>query len=81
MLALVTYEYLITVQQEVTMVWQRKWTLVTLLFLANRYVIMVIVILQSLPTTAQVRLLHLFEGRLLILALEVKRSVAGSVLG
>lgn len=32
------YDYLITVSDEVTVVWQRKCTNATLLFLVNRYV-------------------------------------------
>ncbi|THH00332.1 hypothetical protein EW026_g2162 [Hermanssonia centrifuga] len=44
-IALVTYEYILTARQEVTMIWQRKWTLVTWLFIANRYIMVVETIL------------------------------------
>ena len=36
--ALLAHEYLLTLSDEVTAVWQRKFTNATLLFLINRYV-------------------------------------------
>ncbi|THG97991.1 hypothetical protein EW026_g4107 [Hermanssonia centrifuga] len=53
MTALVVYEYIITVQQEVMMVWLRKWTLATWLFMINRYLMIAVVIWQVSPVTAQ----------------------------
>lgn len=53
--ALVVYEYIITIDQELTLVWRRKWTLVTLLLMANRYLMIGTVIFTISPTPEQVR--------------------------
>ncbi|THG97990.1 hypothetical protein EW026_g4108 [Hermanssonia centrifuga] len=53
--ALAAYEYAITIRQEVTMVWLRKWTISTWLFLVNRYLMIILVILGLLPVVAKVR--------------------------
>ncbi|PSR87355.1 hypothetical protein PHLCEN_2v5172 [Hermanssonia centrifuga] len=53
MTALAAYEYTITVKQEMTMVWQHRWTLVAWIFMANRYVMIGIVIWTVAPETAK----------------------------
>ncbi|THG99114.1 hypothetical protein EW026_g3159 [Hermanssonia centrifuga] len=51
MFALTVYEYIITLQREVTWIWLRKWTLATWIFLANRYLtIAAVIIVVSRPT-------------------------------
>ena len=47
--ALVTYEYLITIDQEITLIWRRKWSFVTLLYVLNRYLVLLASILQVAP--------------------------------
>ncbi|THG94888.1 hypothetical protein EW026_g6666 [Hermanssonia centrifuga] len=47
------YEYIITLNQEVTMIWRRKWSMVTWIFMANRYLMMSSVIWNSTPATAE----------------------------
>ncbi|THG95040.1 hypothetical protein EW026_g6530 [Hermanssonia centrifuga] len=47
------YEYTITMKQEMTMVWQHRWTLVAWIFMANRYVMIGIVIWTVAPETAK----------------------------
>ncbi|THG94849.1 hypothetical protein EW026_g6701 [Hermanssonia centrifuga] len=53
MVALVAYEYILTVNQEVAMIWRRRWTLVTWLFIANRYIMIAVIIWDVSPSTAQ----------------------------
>ncbi|THG93504.1 hypothetical protein EW026_g7749 [Hermanssonia centrifuga] len=53
--AFVTYEYIITFGQEVTMVWRRRWSLVTWMFVANRYLMIGLMIYTISPFTAKVR--------------------------
>ncbi len=58
--ALAAYEYILTVNQEVAMIWRRKWTLVTWLFVTNRYIMIAVIIWGVSPDTAQVRFLAIF---------------------
>ncbi|THG96032.1 hypothetical protein EW026_g5719 [Hermanssonia centrifuga] len=53
MSALIAYEYIITVHQEIRMVWQRKWTLATWIFMANRYLMITMVVFSASPYTPQ----------------------------
>ncbi len=57
--ALAAYEYLITINQEVTMVWRRTWTATTWMFIANRYLMVGLVMYTVFPYTAQVLLFSL----------------------
>ncbi|THG97199.1 hypothetical protein EW026_g4752 [Hermanssonia centrifuga] len=50
------YEYLITLNDEITMIWRRTWTVVTWLFMTNRYLMIVSTIWAAVPATAKVRL-------------------------
>ncbi|PSR71107.1 hypothetical protein PHLCEN_2v12953 [Hermanssonia centrifuga] len=50
--ASVAYEYILTINQEVVTVWQRKWTVVTWVFMANRYLMIVVAILNVALWTA-----------------------------
>ncbi|THH00340.1 hypothetical protein EW026_g2176 [Hermanssonia centrifuga] len=52
MAALVVYEYIITLRQEITMIWQWKWTLVTWLFMANRYLLIGVTLWSASPSTS-----------------------------
>ncbi|THG98181.1 hypothetical protein EW026_g3951 [Hermanssonia centrifuga] len=54
MTALAAYEYILTVNQEVAMIWRRKWSLVTWLFVTNRYIMIAVIIWGVSPDTAQV---------------------------
>ena len=56
--ALVCYEYLITVSEEISIVWQQKFTPATLLLVSTRWAILIETILQLLPATADVRQKH-----------------------
>ncbi|THG99238.1 hypothetical protein EW026_g3062 [Hermanssonia centrifuga] len=58
MTALVAYEYVITLRQEMTMVWQRKWTLATWLFIANRYLLIGYTIWGAAPYTSSQQIYH-----------------------
>ncbi|THG94529.1 hypothetical protein EW026_g6961 [Hermanssonia centrifuga] len=53
MAALVTYEYILTMNQEVAMIWKRKWTFATWLFIMNRYIMIALAIWDISPETAQ----------------------------
>ncbi len=57
-LAMVAYEYVLTLNQEVTMIWRRRWNAVTWLFMANRYVLIALTIIVISPYTAKVGFLH-----------------------
>ena len=58
-LALVGYEHLITIAREVSCIWSRKFTGATVLFALNRYLLLLYVIVQNLPTTStKVSLVH-----------------------
>ncbi|KAJ3540693.1 hypothetical protein NM688_g6191 [Phlebia brevispora] len=48
-LTLAGYEYFIGFKHEYDFLWQRKWTAVTWLFLANRYLLLFDVIAQNVP--------------------------------
>ncbi|PSR75618.1 hypothetical protein PHLCEN_2v9019 [Hermanssonia centrifuga] len=52
--ALVVYDYIITIDQEITLVWRRKWSLATWIFIANRYLMFANMIWSITPYTAQV---------------------------
>lgn len=52
--ALAAYEYVITFQQEVSMLWRRRWSAVTWLFVLNRYLLMIVTVCTVVPTSAQV---------------------------
>lgn len=56
LLALVSYEYILTWQDEVGFVWQRKWSGSSVLFMVNRYLMIVNVVVLVSPVTNQVRL-------------------------
>ncbi|THH00151.1 hypothetical protein EW026_g2343 [Hermanssonia centrifuga] len=51
--ALVTYEYVITIHNEITMVWRKKWTIATWLFILNRYLLIAYTLLTVVPYSAQ----------------------------
>ncbi|THG95252.1 hypothetical protein EW026_g6367 [Hermanssonia centrifuga] len=52
MTALVAYEHIITLEQERTMIWHRKWTLATWLFMINRYLLIGKTIWDVVPYTS-----------------------------
>ena len=55
--ALVFYEYVITLQEEVETIWRRRWNAATVLFMVNRYLMVVYnAVGIVIPTTAEVRL-------------------------
>lgn len=54
-LALTVYEYLLTFEQEHTLIWKRKWTGSTWLFLINRYCLLITELIQ-VAQTQKVRL-------------------------
>ncbi|THH01956.1 hypothetical protein EW026_g820 [Hermanssonia centrifuga] len=47
------YEYVITIEREVVMVWWRKWTLATWIFIVNRYLMITVVIMEIAPASAK----------------------------
>ena len=49
--ALVAYEHICTIDQEINLIWRRKWTGVTVLFVVNRYLLLLITILVVVPDT------------------------------
>lgn len=51
--ALIAYEHVITFHQEVTVMWKRKWTGATVLFMMNRYLLLVATLLNALPSGPQ----------------------------
>ncbi|THH00590.1 hypothetical protein EW026_g1968 [Hermanssonia centrifuga] len=54
MMALVSYEYLLTIRQEISMIWRRKHTAVTWLFVSNRYLMLasfIIAVATASPQT------------------------------
>lgn len=55
---LVAYEYLITFGEEVTLVWQNKWTGATVLFVSNRYLMLLTTILDVVPLNSAVSRVH-----------------------
>ncbi|THG98104.1 hypothetical protein EW026_g4045 [Hermanssonia centrifuga] len=48
-LALVVYEYLITINQEISLVWRRKWSLSVWVFIANRYLLLLNTLSEAMP--------------------------------
>ena len=57
--ALVFYEYVITFEQELAVVWRRKFTLVSLLLIVVRWTLLVEAIILALPQPSEdVRILH-----------------------
>ena len=52
--ALMAYEYLITLADERHLIWQRKWNGSTVLFLLNRYLAVIEVIIAVAPFNALV---------------------------
>ncbi|PSS37388.1 hypothetical protein PHLCEN_2v752 [Hermanssonia centrifuga] len=50
--ALFAYEYIITLEQERTMIWRRKWSLATWLFMINRYLLVGYIIWTATPSTS-----------------------------
>lgn len=65
--ALAAYEYLITLKQEVALIWGRKWTGMTLLFVANRYIMVGWAVVQAAPYTPRVRLCDQSPARLFLI--------------
>ncbi len=53
--ALVAYEYIITISQEVKLIWWRKWTCATWIFMANRYLMIAIMVLDVSHISTEVR--------------------------
>ncbi|KAJ3559718.1 hypothetical protein NM688_g174 [Phlebia brevispora] len=64
-LAVVCYEFVAAFRNEFELVWQRKWTGATWLFLANRYSIVAAIIIQVAPYNAKMlqRLASIFSYR------------------
>ena len=48
------YDYLITLEDERALIWRRKWSGSTLLFLINRYVMLFTIMVYLIPETAHV---------------------------
>lgn len=46
------YEYILTIDDERVLVWQRKWTWTTALFMLNRLVMVLTGISQMVPYTS-----------------------------
>lgn len=50
------YEYIITLDEEIDIVWKRRWNAATVLFMVNRYLMVVYNAAGNvIPTTAGVR--------------------------
>jgi hypothetical protein len=45
--ALYSYEYIITLEQEINHIWAKKWSLTTLIFVVNRYMAFLVAILNA----------------------------------
>ncbi len=54
MIALVAYDYIITIPQEITAVWKRKFSIATLLFVINRYLMVLSILLAYVVSTPKV---------------------------
>ncbi|KAJ3552359.1 hypothetical protein NM688_g4189 [Phlebia brevispora] len=52
--ALVVFEHMITLNQEITTIWKRKFTSGTVLFLLNRYALVVYITISIAPTSEHV---------------------------
>ncbi len=80
-LALIAYEYIITVNQEVTMIWKRKWTIVTWIFFANRYLMVLNAVSDSLPASSpQVSFYNIYMDRQLIVRGRGELSIKSYIL-
>ena len=53
--AIITYEYLITFQQEIAVVWRRRLTATSLLLLSTRYTLMLTQLMDYIPPSDIVR--------------------------
>lgn len=51
---LVAFEYILTVEGEILLIWRRKWTLSTLLFLLNRYLTIFVALNPVVPYNPKV---------------------------
>lgn len=60
--ALYVYEYICTIDQEVAVIWSRKATSSTLLFLFNRYVALTGVILGVIPIPVRLSVFRMSFG-------------------
>jgi hypothetical protein len=56
LIALLLYEYLITADDEITTVWQKKLTISSALFFSIRWAMILNALIQLLPETAQASL-------------------------
>lgn len=63
-LALIWYEYIITLQDEINLVWHRKWNISTYFFVASRYSLLAITLTIIVPSTREVSHSHLFSRRM-----------------
>ena len=50
--ALVVYEYINTVDQEIVLIWRRKWTSATWIFVINRYSLLLLNIMSMTPVSS-----------------------------
>ena len=67
-IAVAVYEYLLTIKHEYAL-WRRKWTVSTWLFLMNRYLMIIVAVVQFAPYRQHVSVFILPKGpRLTILA-------------
>ena len=55
-LALTIYEYAITLPQEVNTVWQRKWTIASVLLISTRWILLAMAITRLLLPTVSLML-------------------------
>ena len=53
LVALVAYEYTLTLGDEWAIIWRRKWNGSTILFFLNRYLLLFVTIAQVSPYTSQ----------------------------
>ena len=60
--ALGAYDYMLTLQDEWSLVWQRKWRGSTWLFVANRLLMLANVVLCVMPFNEQVRAIFYLHG-------------------
>ena len=61
-IAVAVYEYLLTIEHEYAL-WRRKWTVSTWLFLINRYLMILVAVVQFAPYRQHVSVLILLEDR------------------
>ncbi|KAJ3556414.1 hypothetical protein NM688_g2043 [Phlebia brevispora] len=62
LLAIVCYEFIITFRHEYELVWQKKWTGATWMFLANRYLMLASVIIDKSPYSARFYVVNLIDS-------------------